>query len=99
MVSVPATKPREAVAETVKVAVAVSPVPSVTSVTLPIVTPAVVNVTGPVSVPGVVPVTVAVNVMLLPKATVVGLAVTTVVVGCIPCDVTVTVTVVLVDAV
>ena len=99
MVSVPATKPSDAVAETVKVAVAVSPVPSVTCLTVPIVTPAVVKVTGPVSVPGVVPVTVAVNVMLLPKPTVVGLAVTAVVVGRIPCDLTVTVTVVLVDAV
>ena len=99
MVSVPAAKPSDAVAFTVRVAVAVLPVPSVTCLTVPMVTPPVVNVIGPVSVPAVVPVTVAVRVTLLPNGNDEGLAVTAVVVGCVPEAATVTVTLVLVDPV
>jgi hypothetical protein len=57
----------------------------------------VVNVIGPVSVPAVWPVTVADRVTLLPKAKDVGLALTAVVVGAVPCADTVTVTLELVD--
>jgi hypothetical protein len=57
----------------------------------------VVNVTGPVSVPAVEPVTVADSVTLLPRGKLVGLMVTAVVVGAVPCDDTVTVTLELVD--
>ena len=100
MVSVPATKPSDAVAaETLRTAVAVSPVARVTCLIVPIVMPPVVKVTGPVSVPAVAPVTVAVKVTLLPKAKLVGLATPAVVVACVPCDTTVTVTLELVDCV
>jgi hypothetical protein len=84
MVSVPAVNPSDAVAVTVRLAVAVLPDPSVTWLTLPMVTPPVVKVTGPVSVPGVVPLTVALNVTLLPKGKDVGDAETEVVVGWLP---------------
>jgi hypothetical protein len=97
MVSVPGAKPSDAVALTVRLAVAVLPAPIVTCLTVPIVCPPVVNVTGPVSVPGVVAVTVADRVTLLPSATDVGLALTVVVVTAVPCAVTVTVTLELVD--
>ncbi len=50
------------------------------------------NVTGPVKVPAVVALTVAVNVMLLPKAKLVGFAVTVVVVAAVPEAATITVT-------
>jgi hypothetical protein len=100
MVSVPAAKPSDAVAaETGNDAVAVSPVPIVTCLTVPIVIPPVVNVNGPVSVPAVVPVMVADSVTGRPNAKVVGLAVTTVVVAAVPEDTTVTLTVALVDPV
>src|SRR5471030_2829322 len=100
MVSVPVAKPSEAVAAaTFKVAVAVLPVPIVTWETVPILIPPVVNVNGPVSVPAVVPVMVAERVTGPPKAKVVGLAVTTVVVAAVPEDATVTVIVELVEPV
>jgi hypothetical protein len=100
MVSVPAAKPSDAVAaETLKTPVAVLPDPSVTCLTVPMVTPPVVNVTGPVSVPAVAPVIVAVSVTADPNANVVGLAVTAVVVAAVPDATTVIATVELVDPV
>ena len=99
MVSVPAAKPRDAVALTVRVAVAVLPAPIVTCLTVPIVVPPVVNVIGPVSVPAPagVPLTVAANVTLLPKGKLAGVMVTVVVVAAVPCATTVIVTLELVD--
>src|SRR5271156_2971327 len=100
MVSVPAAKPSDAVAAaTFKVAVAELPVPIVTCDTVPIVIPPVVNFNGPVSVPAVVPVMVADRVTAPPKAKVVGLAVTTVVVAAVPEDATVKAMVELVEPV
>ena len=61
MVSVPAAKPSDAVALTVRFQLPYYPTPMVTCLTVPIVVPPVVNVTGPVSVPAVVPVIVAVR--------------------------------------
>jgi hypothetical protein len=97
MVSVGGAKPSDAVALTVRLAVAVSPAPIVTCLTVPIVCPPVVNVTGPVSVPAVVAVTVALRVMLLPSANDAGLALTVVVVAAVPCAATVTVALELVE--
>ena len=74
-------KPSEAVAFTVSDAVAVFPAPMVTWLILPTVVLPMVKVTGPVKVPAVCPLIVADKVMLLPKGTDVGLAVTAVVVG------------------
>jgi hypothetical protein len=85
IVSVPATKPSDAVALTVSDAVAVLPGAIVTCWTVPIVFPPVVNVSGPVSVPAVpVPVTVAARVTLLPRGKVEGVMVTAVVVAAVP---------------
>src|SRR5258707_15641883 len=75
MVSVPATKPSDAVALTVSDAVAVLPGAIDTCWTVPIVFPPVVNVIGPVSVPGVVAGTVAERVTLLPRGKLVGVMV------------------------
>src|SRR5450631_2374292 len=97
MISEPAVKPSDAVALTVRVAVAVLPAPILTCWTLPIVELPVVNVIGPVSVPAVEPVTVADKVTLLPNGKDVGLALTAVVVAAVPCATTVIVTLELVD--
>jgi hypothetical protein len=100
IVSVPAAKPSEAeAAATLRVPVAVFPGPMVTWVIVPIVTPPVVKVTGPVSVPAVVPLIETDSVIADPNVKVVGLAVTVVVVGAIPEDTTVIVTVELLDPV
>jgi hypothetical protein len=100
MVSVPGVKPSDVVAaRTFKTAVAVLPDPSVTCLTVPMVTPPVVNVTGPVSVPAVVPEMVAVSVMGPPNARLVGLAVSAVVVAAVPDAATVTTTAALLDPV
>ena len=85
-------------AATFRVAVAVFPVPIDTWLTVPIVTPPVENTRGPVNVPGVVAVTTALSVTAPPRATVVGVAVTVVVVAAIPAALTVTVTAELADA-
>jgi hypothetical protein len=97
MISEPGVKPSDAVALTVRVAVAVLPAPILTCWTLPIVELPVVNVIGPVSVPAVDPVTVADRVTLLPNGNDVGFALTAVVVAAVPCATTVIVTLELVD--
>jgi hypothetical protein len=99
MISEPGVKPSDAVALTVRVAVAVFPAPILTCWTFPMVELPVVKVTGPVSVPAVVAVTVADRVMLLPNGRDVGLALTEVVVAAVPCACTVTVRLELVDPV